>query len=543
MGSRFNISCVKKLLRQVDWKLVLFLLLFVHVKLVVKIAAVVLMYILRPDTGFGIKWKNSRLPFFYVLIIGIALADAVVYKSFLSASNTLAVLTGIGFWILCLLAVHQVKLSVERNEPAVLHNTVLLFFFVNMVCSLVNITSIIVETGAINPYRFQGNYQKYFISTGDYIKGVSFDTSITNAVINAFAVIYFLIREKVWWLVASMAVLLLTGSNIICLLLLGMFAGLFIFKSSANQKSLMIICSAMLVVFFAKVSPQNNSYFYTGLRNIFFAGKTAAPTASLPAPPASRISNSMAAEERRQQTALHYLDSLSLLEAVRNPVAAPVEANTKPFIPVPSIHSIPFQRKHDTTPLQHELAAFATANHIPLRSVDPPPGKRVLPGKLTALLEVFSFFQHHPYKLIQGNGMGNFSSKLAFRTTALDVAGGYPVRYRYICDDFKKNHLALFLSYFTADREHHSLANTPSSTYGQLLGEYGLLGLTAFVAFYFGFFLNSYKRLTYGLPVLLMMGGVFLLDYWFEQLSVVLIFELLLLLNMKEYKYTKPLNV
>jgi hypothetical protein len=26
-------------------------------------------------------------------------------------------LTGIGFWILCILAIHQVKLAVEQNEP------------------------------------------------------------------------------------------------------------------------------------------------------------------------------------------------------------------------------------------------------------------------------------------------------------------------------------------------------------------------------------------------------------------------------------------
>lgn len=543
MGSRFNVLSVKKLLRQIDWKLALFLLLFLNVKLVVKIAAVIAIYVLRPDARFGMKWKNSRLPFFYILIMAIALADAVVYKSFLSVSNVLALLTGIGFWALCLLAVHQVKLSVEKNEPPILHNTILLFFFINMVCSLVNIGSIIVETGAINPYRFQGNYQKYFIGTGDYIKGISFDTSTTNAAINAFAVIYFLLREKIWWLVASMAVLLLTGSNVICLLLAGTFAALFIFKSSANQKSLMVICTAMLVVFFSRVSPQNNDYFSNGLRKLFFARRSAAsPAPPRPAPPAPEIKGSMTAEESMQQTAQRYLDSLSRLEVANSRVAARVAVNTKPLIPAPSIHSAPFQRKHDTSQLQRELASFAAANQIHLVSIEPPPGKKLLPGKLRGALQVFRFFEHHPYKLVQGNGMGNFSSKLAFRSTALNVAGGYPSRYRYIDDDFKKNHLALFLSYFIADKENHSLINTPNSTYSQLLGEYGLLGLSAFFVFYLGFFLTSYKKLTYGLPLLLMMSGIFFLDYWFEQLSVVVIFELLLLLDMGEQKHTKPLH-
>eukprot|EP01039_Chlorochromonas_danica_P015397 gene15397-18091_t len=44
-----------------------------------------------------------------------------------------------------------------------------------------------IDAHAINPFRYQGQYQKYFLGTGDYIKGVTFDISTTNAVINAFA--------------------------------------------------------------------------------------------------------------------------------------------------------------------------------------------------------------------------------------------------------------------------------------------------------------------------------------------------------------------
>ena len=128
-----------------------------------------------------------------------------------------------------------------------------------------------------------------------------------------------------------------------------------------------------------------------------------------------------------------------------------------------------------------------------------------------------------------------FSSKLAFRATALKIAGGYPQRFSFIGTDFKENHLALYLAYFTRSSRGHSIINTPNSTFGQLLSEYGLAGLGCFLVFYLGFFGKNYKQLTYGIPLLLLMTGFFFVDYWFEQLSVTVLFELLLFLDLKEH--------
>jgi len=65
------------------------------------------------------------------------------------------------------------------------------------------------------------------------------------------------------------------------------------------------------------------------------------------------------------------------------------------------------------------------------------------------------------------------------------------------------------------------------------LGEYGLAGVCVFLFFYLANFTRSWKKLTYGLPVLLIMLGAFVSDYWFEQLSVVVLFELLMFVDMK----------
>ena len=130
--------------------------------------------------------------------------------------------------------------------------------------------------------------------------------------------------------------------------------------------------------------------------------------------------------------------------------------------------------------------------------------------------------------------MGNFSSKLAFRSAALNIAGGYPLRFRYISQDFKSNHLALFLRFFTSDRENHSIINTPNATYDQLITEYGLVGFLGFVFLYLLFFIKNHHRLSFGIPVFLIMAAAFFTDYWFEQLSIVIIFEFLMFLNMAE---------
>jgi len=83
----------------------------------------------------------------------------------------------------------------------------------------------------------------------------------------------------------------------------------------------------------------------------------------------------------------------------------------------------------------------------------------------------------------------------------------------------------------------HSLTNSPNSTFDQLLAEYGLLGLIAFVITYLTFFLKQYRVITYGLPILLLMVGGFFVEYWFEQLSVIVLFELLLCLDSKEHDH------
>jgi len=141
-----------------------------------------------------------------------------------------------------------------------------------------------------------------------------------------------------------------------------------------------------------------------------------------------------------------------------------------------------------------------------------------------------------------GDGIGNFSSKLAFKVSSLDITGGYPAKYTYIDHDFLTNHLDLYLNFFSKRAGYHSLTNSPFSVYDQLLAEYGLIGFLLFCFYYLGFFAKNLKALTYGSPIILLTILVLFIDYWFEQLSILILFELLLLLDIKESSTNLNLN-
>jgi len=537
---------LKKILSYIDWKLLLFLLLFLDVKLAIKIPALVIIYLLRFNFRLGFSFKNSRLPLFYLLIPCIGILGFVFNQSYHAANYLPIFFTGIGFWLLCLLAVHQVGLSVENNEPAVIHHTILAFFVLNAIFSFYNIAHIIWETGAINPYRYQGQYQKYFIGTGDYIKGLTFDTSTTNAVLNAFGVVYFLDKKNPLMVLICMVILLLTGSNFVNVTLLAVLAFLFAFKSTKDQKSLVVAWVMLLVVFMAKISPQSNGYVMDTAKNTLLHQKNIVQTAAT----GQAEINISTSEKEKHQIARRYLDSVGAIIAMKqSPAPAlasiqklPVAGGGRLIVAGPDINTPPYQTPTDTTAEERKLLGFIAANKsdLPLSKQNYfNPGR---PGKVIGFIQTADFMRSHPGKMIAGDGIGNFSSKLAFRVTGLGFAGAFPAGRLYINKDFLVNHLDLYLDYFSRRTGFHSLINSPYSVYDQLLGEYGALGVLALTICYLWFFARHYRKLTYGLPVILIVLSVFFIDYWFEQLSVLVFFELLLMLNIKETASLKPLK-
>lgn len=526
--------------RNVNWQLLFFLVIVLDVKMVIKIAGLVGLLVLNRKMLFDKNIFRQKFIWFYFGMIIIGLINLVITISSLSVNYAVVVLTGIGFWLMCIIAGIITWWQVLKTELEKLHTTVTIFFMLNIVVSIIQLLMMMWDSGSFNPYRYQGMHQKYFMSAGDYITGITFDVCTTNALLCSFGLLYFLCRNKMVPALLCMLIILLTASNFTNILLLGAFLFLFLFQSDRNQKSIIIVCSFLLLIFLVKVSPQNGNYITRFLEKKNFDVSIRSDPEKERALLLAKPDSALTRDERKRRTAILYLDSLYLSKVTNDhidknkPVA--VTRPEKPSIPQANIHTEPYQKNRDTTHLQKELLAFAetkiTSFDTSLSSVK---GQKE-PGKLIALKQTINFFKQYPLRIFTGAGIANFSSKLAFRVSGLRIAGGYPARFSYINDDFKTNHLKLYLEYFTKEMELHSLTNTPNSVYDQLAAEYGLAGVFLFVFLYLGFFLRQWRKLTYALPVLLILIGALCVEYWFEQLSIVILFELLFFLNIKETK-------
>ena len=467
---------------QVDWPLLAFLVLIVDVKLLVKIAAIGLAFLLHRGAAVPRALIRKGWMGFYVAMPVLAGIDLLLSAGSLSVPALLSFGLGCCYWLLALAAAWHVFIFVQQVDRDKIHRTLEVFFILHITISLIALLWICIDCGSINPYTYQGLHQKYFISTGDFIRGISFDSSVTGALISAFGLFYFLYRGRYGLSLACMIVLLLTGSNFIDLLLGVIFLLIFIFRTDRVQKSMILVYLLAMVVFWGKLSPQNKDYAQELLNRI----------EGLPA-----------------------------------------------SVYIPALHPKfnEFAEKPDVVLRKRSYTSFRDSVYTPaaLDSLHRQYAGWDRSGKWIAFRELGDFFRLHPAKLLLGTGMGNFSSRLAFRTTGLNIGGGYPRGWRYLHPFFRDYYLYIYLYYYTRDQGRHSVVNSPDSVYLQLLGEYGVAGLICFLFFYVSFFGTNVRRLTYGLPLLLLLGAAFFMEYWFEQLSIIVLFELLLLLDKANY--------
>src|SRR5580698_11315493 len=105
MNTKTGVPAIKIFLNKIDWQLLLFLLLFLQVKVVVKVAGILLICLLQWNFRFGFKIKNSRLPLFYPAIIVIAFIGFLLNGNFTNLRYDIVFTTGICFWVLCILAI------------------------------------------------------------------------------------------------------------------------------------------------------------------------------------------------------------------------------------------------------------------------------------------------------------------------------------------------------------------------------------------------------------------------------------------------------
>lgn len=175
----------------------------------------------------------------------------------------------------------------------------------------------------------------------------------------------------------------------------------------------------------------------------------------------------------------------------------------------------------------------------------PPPNMQKYPGKVISYVQTLQYHTSSLRRFIIGSGAGQFSSKVAFGISGFSIGEGGGKRtlnkqVDYISNDFKENHLKLFSYYWLKDPGEHSISTEPFSAYNQIVGEYGLLGIIAFVFGYLLFFIKRFRKLTAGKYLFIMMLLMLLTEYWFEHLNVIIIFELLILLDLKKKYEQQP---
>ena len=467
--------------QRLDWPLLIFLTLFLNVKLYIKVIAILLAMILRGRPVFS-KGKLPAWWGFYAAMLSLAVINLLLSFSSLSLSALYAFGLGCAYWLLAMLAAWQVYLFVQQGDRKKIHATTGVFFLLNAGIMILSYIRICIEAGVLNPYNYEGAHRKYFIGTGDRITGIGLDSSVTAAMTGAFGVLYFLYRGRGDRALLCFIAVLLATSNTVNYLLLAVLVIALLLYSNRLQKSMIVIFFGLMIIFAAKVSPSNQQYAHNLLGRLVGRNAYEEP---VPIPHAAWTQFVESKVVEQKETKLH-----TFMEDLYTP--------------------------GEVDSIKRQYTGWN------------------LSGRKIAWQSLGRFFQVHPARLLLGAGMGNFSSQLAFRTTALGIEGNYPARHAYIHPFFRNNYLFIYLYYHTRDEGQHSMINKPDSVYGQVLSEYGLIGFSCFIVLYLAFFgwgIWRRRGRSYGIPLLLMMAGAFLTEYWFEQLSVVVLFELLMLMD------------
>lgn len=536
------IHTLKKKAGQINWPLLVFMVLVLDVKLIVKVAAVLLICIYNWKTISVKSFFSQRYVWFYFGVICIGLINLLLQFKNVNTVYLATTVIGIAFWMMCAIIAYNVYIIIQKENSANIHNTISTFFILHIAVIFLNLLQIIFETGSINPYTYKGFNQKYFMSTGDTIVGITFDASVTTAFICAFGLLYFLYRRQFLLSLACMAALIIMASNFANLILLGVFAFAFLFYSSRIQKSFILIYIVMLVVFMAKISPDNYEHVGRIFYQIIDKPYDLPPVKVIPLAQLKKEPDSILTfEERRKKHAQNYIDSMSTIRLGVDYKEPENIFSKKAVLSVGNkAKDTGFYIYHESAVIEKKINRYGGFLSQMYNKEEQDSLTKLYnwnhPGKWIAGEQLFGFLKSHKEKILLGNGIGNFSSRLAFKATMLDISGRYPEKLKYINPYFLINHLYVYLYFHSQEQSKHEASNTPDTVYYQLAGEYGVTGVFLLLILYFGFFIRHIRKQSFGLPLLLLLAGAFFAEYWFEQFSIVILFELLFFLDMKDLR-------
>lgn len=491
----------------IDWILLFFLLLLTNQAVFsVKLVGIAFILLVRNNWDFG--FNKDRLPKFYLYIIALSAFTFLFVTREYTKAYFAAFAVGNVLWLFSLIASHQIKRSVEHYGFEGAYKTLKAFTVIHFVTCLIQLVKIMMITGRLNPYDSTLHFP-YGMSTGDNIYGIFLQNSYYSIMVSSMLAIFFLFQRN--WLFTALAItcmVLVFGnfgtiifvSVLFALFMLGIFfSGLkepvWIRKSILPGYSYWAIpfIFIFIAILYINLSPSNYDYVVDKVKAKVFRIK-------------KEDKNNFATQIENQRINSEMYDPFADRPAFE---ITPAESNNMGTI-APDFRS--------TNDAKREL----TTNYI-----------RNLQGKNLSVFETMAFLKSSPKAFLFGAGTARFSSSTAHKMSDLDSSRLFLALPKYKSELFEQNHYQLIsLRETLGDDALKSTANWPDSLYNQLLGEYGVIGAILFAVFYIGYFLKQYKKLTYGIWLILLLLPFAHLNYTFDTLCVIQFFEFLMFADL-----------
>jgi len=401
----------------------------------------------------------------------------------------------------------------DKSTSTSIDNTLMVFFAINFIWSIGNLILAMVHSGTLNPYNLED--ERFGSSTGDLIKGIFLAPCYINMMVNTFFIFYFLYKRKFTFAYLAMFVAVITTSNFSNLVLLPVLILCFIFNRDKKVRITIAGITGLFVVFYLFVTPSNLRY----------------------------LRDSVLGNKKQQAELVAYQKEIAKAEAETDSV------NTQPAYA--SRTRSPHKKQNATQkPIEYKpgdvdkILADTTVKNLTADSLHIVDLQHTF-GKLLSFKETYAYWKSGVKTFLFGSGVGGYSSFLAERVSGINREEGsriftYLPEYRSAA--FEKDHYQIFKTIYGLPKVFHSIKHFPNSFVNQIFGEYGLIGVLLFLFTYVFFFLKRFAQLTYGRYLLLLMGGFLVFDYLFEYLSVVVMFELFMLVDLKETMENKMQN-
>lgn len=508
-----------------DWMFLLFLIGATNVKLYIKLAVVVVYLLYCILKGYKFT-KPVMIHWFYCLMPAAGFVGAWLHGSFDIANYGLAFGFGCLYWLLGGVICYLVYISIHNKSYETIYRTIKYFFAANALISLGELAIMIIESGHLMPYWYWEPTEYYAGATGDHIFGITRNISVTNAMISALGSIFFIINKELKWAALCTLILLLCTSNLTLIFLLGILIAIIVLYKKRQIKKYAFYILLLSAVIYPILTFDNVKYFGTVYSDDIQAREYTEEELEL----LKEITGMEWEEEDDKKLAerkIEQADNNYFKVNLHDSFATSYRTDVKYLIARDELKRDGYSNAYKRDEIQSLMKDWYGKEHAnyPLATFHKP-------------VKIYTNFQTVDYlladfkNLIAGAGIGNFSSKQSIKTTGLGLQGSYPTNRIYASKSFLEYHMYSLLYVLGMPVSEHSIINMPNSIYNQIAGEYGLLGILLFLMLYVGFFWKHRRKLGPYIYLCLLMLAFFEFEYWFEMLTLTVIFELLLFLRI-----------